>query len=256
MKQICAVGVLGLLALFMVNVQVDGQQPKPPGEKPLDTKHPDTKKPDTKHPDTKHPDTKKPDTKQPDTKHPDTKKPDTKHPDAKHPDTKKPDTKHPETKIPNPTTPVPVIQSKSVNPGGVTTAPGGAPLAHVHLHNALFELRAAEAEINAIPKSPVLSARKNSAKKAIKTAIGQIDLILTYNNDNIKGVAAPGDRGLSKQYTVFPHLNAAAAEMVNAQASLLKDSNPYAGHKQKTLDAMAIAQKEIQALIAAASQGF
>jgi hypothetical protein len=119
---------------------------------------------------------------------------------------------------------------------------------HHHFHHALWELRDARKEL--MEAKHDFSGHKEKALLAIKDAIKQIDLILAYKGDNVKGVPTRGDlREEYKHYKHHPHLHHAVHELKHAHRQLKETKHTYDGHKEAAMRDIHFAIVEIEALL-------
>jgi hypothetical protein len=122
------------------------------------------------------------------------------------------------------------------------------PVAYIHLHHALWELREARHELERARID--FGGLKERAHHAINHAAGQLDLILEYKNSNTRGI--PTRRDLTevyKRYPNHPHLRHAVHELRNAHNQLRADPYHYNGHKEDALRAIHHAAGEIELLL-------
>jgi len=103
-----------------------------------------------------------------------------------------------------------------------------------HLHHALWELRDARTELNEAKHD--FNGHKEKALVAVNDAIKQLDLVLMYKGDNIKGTPTRGDlKEVYKQYAHYPHLHHALHELRHAHKQLEEAKHDFGGHRKAAL---------------------
>jgi hypothetical protein len=103
-----------------------------------------------------------------------------------------------------------------------------------HLHHALWELRDARTELKEAKHD--FGGHKEKALHAVNDAIKQLDLILLYKGDNIKGTPTRGDlKDVYKTYKHHPHLHHAVVELKNAHHQLKETKHNFDGHKEHAM---------------------
>ncbi|MBM3993673.1 MAG: hypothetical protein FJ303_05910 [Planctomycetes bacterium] len=119
---------------------------------------------------------------------------------------------------------------------------------HHHLHHALWELRDARKELKESKHD--FGGHKEKALHAINDAIKQLELVLLYKNDNIKGEPTRGDlREHYKKYKHHPHLHHALHELQHAQHQLKEAKHNFNGHRERALRDIHTAIHQIELLL-------
>jgi hypothetical protein len=119
---------------------------------------------------------------------------------------------------------------------------------HHHLHHALWELRDARKEVAEAKHD--FGGHREKALIAINDAIKQLDLVLLYKGDNIKGVPTRGDlREEYKKYKHHPHLHHALHELRHAHKQLEEAKHDFNGHRKAALRDIHIAIGQIEILL-------
>ncbi|MBI1833084.1 MAG: hypothetical protein HYR84_16715 [Planctomycetes bacterium] len=119
---------------------------------------------------------------------------------------------------------------------------------HHHLHHALWELRDARKELKESKHD--FGGHKEKALAAINDAIKQLDLVLLYKGDNIKGVPTRGDlKEEYKKYKHHPHLHHALHELKHAHHQLKEASHNFNGHRENALRDIHIAIQQVEILL-------
>ena len=119
---------------------------------------------------------------------------------------------------------------------------------HHHFHHALWELRDARKELNEAKHD--FGGHKEKALVAIDDAIKQLDLIVRYKGDNIKGTPTRGDlKEEYKKYKHHPHLHHALHELRHAHRQLKETTHNFDGHKEAALRDIHIAIQQVEILL-------
>lgn len=119
---------------------------------------------------------------------------------------------------------------------------------HHHLHHALWELRDARKELKEAKHD--FGGHKEKGLHAINDAIKQLELILEYKNDNIKGAPTRGDlKEEYKKYKHHPHLHHALHELRHAHKQLEETTHDFNGHKKAALRDIHTATVQIEVLL-------
>lgn len=119
---------------------------------------------------------------------------------------------------------------------------------HHHLHHALWELRDARKEMQEAKHD--FGGHREKALVAINDAIKQLDLVLLYKGDNIKGVPTRGDlKEEYKKYKHHPHLHHALHELRHAHKQLEEAKHDFNGHRKAALRDIHIAIGQIEILL-------
>lgn len=119
---------------------------------------------------------------------------------------------------------------------------------HHHLHHALWELRDARKELQEAKHD--FGGHKEKALVAVNDAIKQLDLVLMYKGDNIKGAPTRGDlKDVYKQYPHYPHLHHALTELRHAHKQLEEAKHDFGGHRKAALRDIHTAIVQIDILI-------
>ncbi len=119
---------------------------------------------------------------------------------------------------------------------------------HHHLHHALWELRDARKELKETKHD--FGGHKEKALVAINDAIKQVELVLQYKGDNIKGVPTRGDlKEEYKKYKHHPHLHHALHELKHAHHQLKETKHNFDGHKENAIRDVNIAIHQIEVLL-------
>jgi hypothetical protein len=117
-----------------------------------------------------------------------------------------------------------------------------------HLHHALWELRDARKEVTEAKHD--FGGHREKALVAINDAIKQLDLVLAYKGDNIKGVPTRGDLHEEyKKYKHYPHLHHALHELRHAHKQLKEAKHNFDGHRDDALRDIHFAIGQIEILL-------
>ena len=102
------------------------------------------------------------------------------------------------------------------------------------MHHALWELRDARHELKEAKHD--FGGHREKALHAVNDAIKQLDLILLYKGDNVKGVPTRGDlKEEYKKYKHHPHMHHAVHELKHAHHQLKETKHNFDGHKEAAM---------------------